>query len=729
MLQGRHNATVFCPITESLVLNGGSRCSSPALEPLIWIQRETMGALTGLLPTLVAVLWTLPPGSLGEKCTSFRHLENGRTFFRYRGLYVTFACNSGYKMHGYRTNSCVSGQWSREPPVCVASGCPSPGNIQHGVTSVEKDGSWVLFSCDTGYRIHGPSQLYCKGQNWNSSKPVCKQSDIMSGWQLPEPAALMPLIQKQNRYASSTMKNHLQTHQKTIASTVFREAFLNPVLLANAESKDIHTLKDPPALDLNPMSHLMEELLLHNMVHTGRKEAPPKPSRGKVSTSSATTETFTSRSVLAASTDGHHGTTVGQTELMDILHREEVPSRATNTDPGRGIMEPADVRSISYQPHPQTHYEPDSTSQVSKGPLIPKFGSTQDTTVEEQAFVKQATIMDKKDGDRIRAKDTGPQSVGDDSGTLHNETSPYMVVSSKSDHLLFRGDADNLPRLVSLNHRPVCPYPPLPVHGTFYFRTVENPRPLEYKHYIQYACYAGYTLAHGNSHSYCLQGGRWSGVTPVCLEVTPCSLNNGGCSQLCTVTQTQAQCHCRPGFSLLEDQHTCTDVDECVLGQHGCQQTCVNTLGSFQCTCSYGYTLAGDGRTCVARCPAGYRQHSLNPRPAKHPSTQVHGTLTGEECVDINECDQSSVDSPAQCDWKCVNLPGSYRCICPRGYLLHAHGHQCRDVNECSRNNGGCSHVCLNHKGSYKCACPISHRLSPYSRNKCLPRKKLDTNP
>ena len=69
---------------------------------------------------------------------------------------------------------------------------------------------------------------------------------------------------------------------------------------------------------------------------------------------------------------------------------------------------------------------------------------------------------------------------------------------------------------LSLSRRPVCPYPPVPAHGTFYFRNVENPGPGEYRHYIQYACYPGYTLAHGDVHSYCQQGGTWSGVTPVC---------------------------------------------------------------------------------------------------------------------------------------------------------------------------------------------------------------------
>lgn len=74
----------------------------------------------------------------------------------------------------------------------------------------------------------------------------------------------------------------------------------------------------------------------------------------------------------------------------------------------------------------------------------------------------------------------------------------------------------DLPRF-SRMHRPVCPYPPFPSHGTFYFRSIKNPDPLQYKHYIQYACYPGYTLTNGDVYSYCQHNGQWSGQTPLCL--------------------------------------------------------------------------------------------------------------------------------------------------------------------------------------------------------------------
>lgn len=75
----------------------------------------------------------------------------------------------------------------------------------------------------------------------------------------------------------------------------------------------------------------------------------------------------------------------------------------------------------------------------------------------------------------------------------------------------------DLPRFPPRKRRPVCPYPPFPSHGTFYFRSIKNPDPLQYKHYIQYACYPGYTLTNGDVYSYCQHNGQWSGQTPLCL--------------------------------------------------------------------------------------------------------------------------------------------------------------------------------------------------------------------
>lgn len=70
---------------------------------------------------------------------------------------------------------------------------------------------------------------------------------------------------------------------------------------------------------------------------------------------------------------------------------------------------------------------------------------------------------------------------------------------------------------LSLSRCSACPVPPVPPHGTFSFHQVMNPDPSGCSHFIQYACNPGYRLAHGETHSFCQEGGTWSGITPVCL--------------------------------------------------------------------------------------------------------------------------------------------------------------------------------------------------------------------
>lgn len=58
--------------------------------------------------------------------------------------------------------------------------------------------------------------------------------------------------------------------------------------------------------------------------------------------------------------------------------------------------------------------------------------------------------------------------------------------------------------------------------------------------------------------------------------------------------------------------------------------------------------------------------------------------------LDVDECHlyQSSPQTQI-CLHDCLNLPGSYRCLCPPGYVLHA------DRNACEGRNPECRAVSL----------------------------------
>ena len=53
----------------------------------------------------------------------------------------------------------------------------------------------------------------------------------------------------------------------------------------------------------------------------------------------------------------------------------------------------------------------------------------------------------------------------------------------------------------------------------------------------------------------------------------------------------------------------------------------------------------------------------------------------------------------------CKNTNGSYDCICNEGFS--GDGYDCKDINECLKNNGGCSTNarCINTIGGHRCIC------------------------
>uniref|UniRef100_A0A3B5MMD0 EGF-like domain-containing protein n=1 Tax=Xiphophorus couchianus TaxID=32473 RepID=A0A3B5MMD0_9TELE len=233
-----------------------------------------------------------------------------------------------------------------------------------------------------------------------------------------------------------------------------------------------------------------------------------------------------------------------------------------------------------------------------------------------------------------------------------------------------------------------------------------------------------------------------------CVDVDECLLPAAvtGCVFGCVNTPGSFLCSCPDGFSRLSADGRCQDIDECAVnnGLGPCKLRCHNLPGSYRCSCSSGYILAGDGHSCFAECPPGYRK-----KPLTLPENST-GQNPKLECVgrdelmhsmgqfsffpnlsyasllaDINECLEN------MCEWQCINLPGSHRCICPRGYTLHRDGRHCKRIstevtswvhskyfyiNECNQKNGGCSHLCLNRRGGYKCLLySLSHTNSCFN--------------
>ncbi|XP_051039808.1 low-density lipoprotein receptor-related protein 1B-like [Phodopus roborovskii] len=82
-----------------------------------------------------------------------------------------------------------------------------------------------------------------------------------------------------------------------------------------------------------------------------------------------------------------------------------------------------------------------------------------------------------------------------------------------------------------------------------------------------------------------------------------CSLNNGGCSNHCSVVPGRGiVCSCPEGHQLKKDNRTCEIMDYCASHQR-CSQVCEQHKHMVKCSCYEGWTLGMDGETCTSVGP------------------------------------------------------------------------------------------------------------------------------
>ncbi|NXJ85809.1 FBLN7 protein, partial [Trogon melanurus] len=220
-----------------------------------------------------------------------------------------------------------------------------------------------------------------------------------------------------------------------------------------------------------------------------------------------------------------------------------------------------------------------------------------------------------------------------------------------------------------------CPQPAVPLNGRMLGRN------LRVGHDIHFVCDAGFRLA-GSETRTCRHDRTWSGSQPFCRSIDDCSSNPCANSGTCVDGNQGYTCLCPRGWS----GPSCQTPIYASLPPPADWVAPSNASFSRQPRCAEGRS---GSRRCS--CDAGFQMRA--------------GTM----CHDVDECQLFQSNPQTRiCLYECLNLPGSYRCLCPPGYVLHADRNTCEDVNECAGKQHNCTQgeLCINTFGGHHCVRP-----------------------
>lgn len=199
------------------------------------------------------------------------------------------------------------------------------------------------------------------------------------------------------------------------------------------------------------------------------------------------------------------------------------------------------------------------------------------------------------------------------------------------------------------------------------------------------------------------------------------------CAHECQKEGDTHVCKCRKGYRLAQDGKNCVDVNECE-EEDPCQkegEECNNIQGSFECRCKEDF-VEEDG-VCVDVTICDKCEHML--------CDKFNGVY---ECVcrkgfkvsprDPTKCDLDcrERDCPARCDPNPdVKKVDMLQCYCLDGYIRDTRNNTpiCTDINECELEKQ-CDHKCENFFGGFRCLCNEGFKL--HKGYKCLPTEEVE---
>jgi len=102
-------------------------------------------------------------------------IDNGNAFMTSSRI-VQFFCDTDYvKVPDTSKAICqITGSWSKQVPVCLMPGCPTPPAPSPGSVELSYEGTIATFQCPLDHILTSPMPLACiDGKRWNGTAPEC----------------------------------------------------------------------------------------------------------------------------------------------------------------------------------------------------------------------------------------------------------------------------------------------------------------------------------------------------------------------------------------------------------------------------------------------------------------------------------------------------------------------------------------------------------------------------